>query len=208
MAFEENGQAVAQDQHSSEKGVELGPDEKGVNNGVTAHGDEAGEPTVTAKTWIVCVILSLGYGLSFWAVPVMSAIGASIAADLGSPSASTWFVSSWTISITVSFLWFGPNTDILGRRWSLVGGNFVTFVGHIVVASAKYNTGGGGAGQVIAGMVIIGFGGANCQMAAFALPELIPNKWRHIGVVIADAVVYITVIVAPVTARFGYHDND
>ncbi|RMY53202.1 hypothetical protein D0865_05375 [Hortaea werneckii] len=208
MAFEENGQAVAQDQHSSEKGVEQGPDEKGVNNGVTAHGDEAGEPTVTAKTWIVCVILSLGYGLSFWAVPVMSAIGASIAADLGSPSANSWFVSSWTISITVSFLWFGPNTDILGRRWSLVGGNFVTFVGHIVVASAKYNTGGGGAGQVIAGMVIIGFGGANCQMAAFALPELIPNKWRHIGVVIADAVVYVTVIVAPVTARFGYHDND
>ena len=55
MAFEENGQVAAQDQHSSEKGVELGH-EKGLNNGVTAHGDEAGEPTVTAKTWIVCVV--------------------------------------------------------------------------------------------------------------------------------------------------------
>ena len=41
-------------------------------------------------------------------------------------------------------------------------------------------------------------------MAAFALPELPPNKWRHIGVVIADMTVYIAVIVAPVTARFGY----
>ena len=41
------------------------------------------------------------------------------------------------------------------------------------------------------------------QMAAFALPELLPNKWRHIGVVIADAVIYVTVIVAPVTARYG-----
>lgn len=57
MAFvEENGQVAAQDQHSSsEKGVELGH-EKGLNNGVTAQGDEAGEPTVTAKTWIVCVV--------------------------------------------------------------------------------------------------------------------------------------------------------
>lgn len=41
-------------------------------------------------------------------------------------------------------------------------------------------------------------------MAAFALPELLPNKWRHIGVVIADSTVYVAVIVAPVTARFGY----
>lgn len=41
-------------------------------------------------------------------------------------------------------------------------------------------------------------------MAAFALPELLPNKWRHIGVVIADLTVYVAVIVAPVTARYGY----
>lgn len=41
-------------------------------------------------------------------------------------------------------------------------------------------------------------------MAAFALPELLPNKWRHIGVVIADFTVYVAVIVAPVTARYGY----
>ncbi|CAI7608123.1 unnamed protein product [Penicillium pancosmium] len=41
-------------------------------------------------------------------------------------------------------------------------------------------------------------------MAAFAIPELLPNKWRHIGVVIADLTVYVAVIVAPVTARYGY----
>lgn len=39
--------------------------------------------------------------------------------------------------------------------------------------------------MIIVGMALLGFGGANCQMAAFALPELLPNKWRHIGVVIA-----------------------
>lgn len=71
-------------------------------------------------------------------------------------------------------------------------------VGHIIVASSKTNN------QIIAGLAIAGFGGANCQMAAFALPELLPNKWRHIGVVIADFTVYIAVIVAPVTARYGY----
>lgn len=59
------------------------------------------------------------------------------------------------------------------------------------------------ANAVIAGMAIAGFGGANCQMAAFALSELLPNKWRHIGVVLADASTVIAVIVAPVSARFG-----
>lgn len=51
---------------------------------------------------------------------------------------------------------------------------------------------------------LAGFGGANCQMAAFALSELLPNKWRHIGVVLADTATFISVIVAPVTARIGW----
>ncbi|KAL3484720.1 fungal trichothecene efflux pump [Aspergillus germanicus] len=155
-------------------------------------------PVVTLKTWIVSCILSCGYGLSFWPVPVVAAIGTMVSADMGDPNGYIWFVPAWTISITCAFLIFGPNTDLLGRRWFLVLGNLVCFVGHVIVASAK-NT-----NQIIAGLAISGFGGANCQMAAFALPELLPNKWRHIGVVIADFTVYIAVIVAPVTARYGY----
>jgi MFS family permease len=61
--------------------------------------------------------------------------------------------------------------------------------------------------SVIAGMAIAGFGGANCQMAAFSLSELLPNKWRHIGVVLADASTVIAVTVAPVSARFGIETN-
>jgi hypothetical protein len=69
----------------------------------------------------------------------------------------------------------GANTDLLGRRWFLVGGNLICFVGHITVGTAKTTN------AIIAGMAITGFGAANCQMAAFALTELLPNKWRHIG---------------------------
>ncbi|KAJ5523217.1 peroxiredoxin prx5 [Penicillium frequentans] len=163
--------------------------------------EEVEPPVVAFKTWIVALILSCGYGLSFWPIPVVSAIGSSVSADLGDANGYVWFVPAWTISITCSFLLFGPNTDLLGRRWFLVMGNLVTFAGHIIIASAK-NT-----NQIIAGLAVSGFGGANCQMAAFALPELLPNKWRHIGVVFADMTVYVAVIVAPVTARFGYEMN-
>ncbi|KAG9240545.1 fungal trichothecene efflux pump-domain-containing protein [Calycina marina] len=92
----------------------------------------------------------------------------------------------------------GANTDLFGRRWFLVGGNLVCFVGHIIVGTAKSTN------QIIAGMALTGLGAGTCQMAAFALTELLPNKWRHIGVVLADLAVYITVVIIPITARYGY----
>lgn len=44
-------------------------------------------------------------------------------------------------------------------------------------------------------------------MAAFALSELLPNKWRHIGVVLADFSTCLAVVVAPVTARYGIQND-
>lgn len=95
----------------------------------------------------------------------------------------------------------GANTDLLGRRWFLVGGNLICFVGHLTIATAR------SAGAVTAGMTIVGFGAANCQMAAFALSELLPNKWRHLGVVFADLATLVAVTVGPVTARYGYESG-
>ncbi|RDW77006.1 hypothetical protein BP6252_05059 [Coleophoma cylindrospora] len=157
------------------------------------------EPVVTPKTWFVVSILSMGYGLSFVPIPCMAAIGPQISADLGDASKYVWFISAWIISITIMFVVAGANTDLLGRRWFLVGGNLICFVGHLVVGTAKSPD------TIIAGMAITGLGAANCQMAAFALTELLPNKWRHIGVVIADAAVYLTITIIPVTARYGYY---
>ncbi|KIW78193.1 hypothetical protein Z517_08026 [Fonsecaea pedrosoi CBS 271.37] len=163
--------------------------------------DEEEEPVVTFKTWIVVGILSCGYGLSFWPIPVMANIGGLIAGELDAPSEYIWFIPSWTISITVCFMLCGANTDMLGRRWFLTLGNLICTVGHIVTASSK------NVNAVIAGMAISGFGGANCQMAAFALPELLPNKWRHIGVVIADVTTLLAVILAPITGLYGFHSH-
>ena len=42
-------------------------------------------------------------------------------------------------------------------------------------------------------------------MAAFALSELLPNKWRHLGVVFADLATLVAVVVGPVTARYGVY---
>jgi hypothetical protein len=65
------------------------------------------------------------------------------------------------------------------------------FIGFIVGGSAKNNS------SMIAAFALIGFGAGNAQLAAFALPELLPNKWRHIAVVIADFFVIVSAVVGP-----------
>lgn len=57
-------------------------------------------------------------------------------------------------------------------------------------------------------MAFIGFGAGNAQLAAFALPELLPNKWRYAAVVLADLRVFFAVVVGPVAGRFTMQHGD
>ena len=92
----------------------------------------------------------------------------------------------------------GANSDLFGRRAFILIGNVLVLLGSIVGATSHT------IGQSIVAHAFLGFGGGNCQLAAFALPELLPNKWRHFAVVIADAGIYFDVIVGPVASRIAF----
>ena len=96
----------------------------------------------------------------------------------------------------------GSNSDLFCRRYFIIPGNVFVFVGAVIGATSHH------IGQTIAAHALIGFGAGNCQLAAFAIPELLPNRWRHIGVVIADGVAFFTVIAGPVTARIAIGHGD
>lgn len=100
-------------------------------------------------TWLK--ILSLSYGISFWIVPSLSACGAVVATSLGDPTRAAWYVSLYTITVTIAFMVCGANSDLFGRRWFIVGGNLILFVGFIVGGTAKNNT------SMLAAMSLIGF---------------------------------------------------
>jgi hypothetical protein len=93
-------------------------------------------------------------------------------------------------------------SDLFGRRYFILAGNVLVFIGAILGGTSK------SLGQTIAAHVLFGFGGCQCQLAAFAAPELLPNKWRHFAVVIADAMVLFSVIVGPPTARIAIRHDD
>lgn len=126
------------------------------------------EYNVTLKTWCVVVvsldfmctginhsqpsqILALSYGISFWIVPSLSACAAVVATQLGDPTKAAWYISLYTTTVTIAFMVCGANSDLFGRRWFIVGGNAIMFVGFIVGGSAKNNT------SMMAAMSLIGF---------------------------------------------------
>ncbi|OAL33233.1 hypothetical protein AYO20_07550 [Fonsecaea nubica] len=157
---------------------------------------------VTAKTWAVVITLAISYGISFWPVPFFSTIEIQIATQFGAPASGTWINSVYPLAGTVSFMLCGANSDLFGRRYFILAGNVLVFIGAILGGTSK------SLGQTIAAHVLFGFGGCQCQLAAFAAPELLPNKWRHWAVVIADAMVLFSVIVGPPTARIAIRHGD
>lgn len=120
-----------------------------------------------------------------------------VATVLGQPPKAVWFISVFNIAITSSYMICGVNSDLFGRRWFIVIGNLVVVIGTVVAGSAK------SANAVIIGMAITGFGSANCALAVFAIPELLPNKWRHIGVTIADTSIAFVVLCGPSLSRYA-----
>jgi MFS family permease len=147
-------------------------------------------------------ILALSYGISFWVVPSVSSVQGAVATQLGDASAASFYIPIYTMTVTIAFMVCGANSDLFGRRWFIIAGNVLMFIGFIVGGSAKNNT-----AQLIA-FAFIGFGAGNAQLAAFALPELLPNKWRHSAIVLADIGVYFAAVVGPVAGRFSIQHGE
>lgn len=147
-------------------------------------------------------VLAASYGISFWPVPFFSTIQSQMSLSFGSSAAmGTWLTSVYSIGGTIAFMLFGANSDLFGRRIFILMGNVMMIVGSIIGGTSHT------IGQSIVAHVLFGLGGGCCQIAAFSLPELLPNKWRHFAVVIADAGIYFDVIVGPVVSRIAFkHD--
>lgn len=98
-----------------------------------------------------------------------------IAAQLGEPESAYWFVSIFTAMVAVGFLVAGPNSDLFGRRMTLLAGGVCLGIGLILSASAKSPA------QFQAGMGIAGFGGGVCYMILCSIPyEGMLHRWACI----------------------------
>jgi MFS family permease len=147
-------------------------------------------------------VLSSTFGLSFWPVPTTAALQSKLSIQLGDPSSVAWYIPAYTTGNAIGFLIAGANSDLFGRRLFLLFGNICCCIGFIIIATAS------GASQFTAGLAITGFGGGFCQMAMCSIPELLPNKFRHIGVCLSDGFVFLIVIIGPIVGRVSFQSAE
>jgi MFS family permease len=72
----------------------------------------------------------------------------------------------------VMLLVVGRLSDILGRRWFLIGGQSVAIIGSIISALAP------NVEVLIGGTVLIAFGGSVALLFPLLCQEIVPNKYR------------------------------
>lgn len=92
-----------------------------------------------------------------------------------------WVVGAWSLSSAVSFSLAGPLSDVFGRRLPMLVGELVTILGCIVAAVANK------IGTLIAGETLIGLGTGVVFVAYAGVPEMLPNKWRSLGLGLLEA---------------------
>jgi len=99
-----------------------------------------------------------------------------INAELGPSKNITWVALAYTLGLSVGFLVVGRLSDIFGRRWFFIVGNFFAFVGAIVCATASTVE------AVLGGEILGGLAGAVQISFTVAIAELVPNKHRPLWV--------------------------
>ncbi|KAK7701080.1 hypothetical protein SLS57_011851 [Botryosphaeria dothidea] len=98
-----------------------------------------------------------------------------IGTALGDTENIVWIAGGWSVASAVAFSIAGGWSDIFGRRWVTLSGQIITLVGAIIGATAQKTT------TVAAASTIVGFGAGVAFVAYPGISELLPNKYRGIG---------------------------
>ena len=89
----------------------------------------------------------------------------------------------------------GRISDIVGRRYFIIGGQAFGLIGSIVCAKAK------SINMVIGGTVFVGLSGAVANLYPLLVQELMPNKYRGYGQAAVTLAMVPTLGFGPLIAR-------
>ncbi|KXJ93511.1 fungal trichothecene efflux pump [Microdochium bolleyi] len=138
--------------------------------------DDGPEPRVSWSTILAVFFMGLTYVPAIATAFVMPAqILQQIGMALGDTENIAWIPGGWSIGAAVSFSIAGGMSDIFGRRWILLGGQAIILAGAIVCALAQSTL------NIVAGTTLVGFGAGTIMVAYPGISELLPNKYRGLG---------------------------
>jgi MFS family permease len=109
---------------------------------------------------------------SGYAAPIL----AQINADVGPDPRYVWISLVYTVTSAVWFPIVGRLGDIFGRRYIMITGAVMAIIGSIICATAKSVL------TLIGGNVFLGSASAFQLSFSYVLQELLPMKYRYLGV--------------------------
>lgn len=107
---------------------------------------------------------------------IPSTILTYINADLGPDPNYSWITVVWQLGAAVVVSVGGRLSDIFGRRYFLITGALISIVGCLVGANAT------SINMMIASGTLFGIGSGFQEMAYACIQEMLPNKYRMMGV--------------------------
>ncbi|EED16309.1 siderophore iron transporter, putative [Talaromyces stipitatus ATCC 10500] len=134
------------------------------------------DPKVSASTIMAVFFMGMTYVPAITCGLVLSSfLLAQIGVQLNDTKNVSWIPTAWSVASAVSFAIAGGLSDIFGRRNVLLSGQVIVLVGSIVAGTAKTVL------TIVAGSTIIGFGAGIIFVSYPGISELLPNKYRGIG---------------------------
>ncbi|KAK2042030.1 major facilitator superfamily transporter [Colletotrichum somersetense] len=144
--------------------------------------DNPSEVRVSFKTWIAIFSMALSFGPPIGlAFLVVASIVVQVTTELDGQDQLAWVVGSWSLSTACSFSLAGPLSDVFGRRILVLGGQFVVGIG-CIAATAAHDI-----ATLVAAETLIGLGTGFVFVSYAGVPEMLPNKWRSLGLGILEA---------------------
>ncbi|KAH7137477.1 fungal trichothecene efflux pump [Dactylonectria estremocensis] len=143
--------------------------------------DNPAETGVSVRAWLAIFSMALSFGPGV-GLPFVSAaaVVVQITQELGGADKLAWVVGAWSLATAVSFSLGGPLSDVFGRRDLILGGQAIVTIGNIVGGTAQ------NVESLIAAETLIGVGTGFIFVSYAGVPEMLPNKWRSLGLGILE----------------------
>ncbi|KAF2682522.1 MFS general substrate transporter [Lentithecium fluviatile CBS 122367] len=138
------------------------------------------EPRMNMQTILAFLALASQYNAYVLTLLIPSTTLSYINADLGPDPNFTWITVSWTLCASFLISVSGRLSDIFGRRYFMICGACISFVGTIVGATAH------SINQMIVSGVLFGLGSGFQEMGYAACQEIVPNKYRMWAIGVFD----------------------
>ncbi|KAJ2904407.1 putative trichothecene efflux pump protein [Zalerion maritima] len=167
----------------------VAPPEYGMSSGE----EEDVKPKLTKETILAFIAIAGQINAYIMTLLIPSTSLSYINADLGPDPNYPWITVVWQLGAAIIVSVGGRLSDIFGRRYFMITGAVISIVGCLVGANGK------SINMMIASGALFGIGSGFQEMCYACIQEMVPNRYRMVGVGMLDVFLAIA-FVSPVVA--------